>query len=270
MKCKIIYLSLTGNTKRATEKVKNGINKSGHECELLEIRDFTNTSEFNEFDFFGFMAPVHAFGVPTIFTRFLKTIPRINGKYAFIGATGATNFGSFFSNVNKILIEKGFTSIAKLSVYAPQTYTPLNSPGNEKYIYKDAELQKAYNFGINIFNEYNEIVLKKSKNPPKFTQIIGTSLFSMIANNDTSLRMLLGTIKINKETCTKCKICLENCAWNAIEIDSKTSFPKRIKNKCGGCCACINLCPEGALWTSSTKGKERYCEPSYKGYTKRS
>jgi len=269
MKCKIIYLSLTGNTKRAAERVKEGIVNSGHECELLEMRDFTNNSEFSGFDLFGFMAPVHAFGVPTIYSRFLRNLTRINSTYSFIGATAATNFGSFYSNINKILIEKGFTSFAKLSVYAPPSFTPWNPAGDKEHAYKETELKMAYNFGMNIFNEYNEIVVKKSKNPPKFTQNIGSSLFSMIANSDTSLRMLLGSIKITKDACTKCGICVDNCAWNAIKIDSQTSFPKRIKETCGGCCACINLCPEGALWNTKTKGKVLYREPNYKGYNKK-
>jgi len=267
MKCIIIYFSLTGNTRLAAIKVKNGIMDSGHECELLEMRDFNQNIDLINFDILGFMAPVHAFSEPTIFKRFLKKLPSID-KPAFIGATAASSFGNFYPNINEVLVSKGINVFAKLSVIAPPTYIPLKSKGSENSVYMDSELQKAFNFGQKLINEYEDIIIKRIKQIPKFKKDIGSSIISILANNDRSLRFAMGTIKIEKESCTKCGKCVDNCAWDAIVFESKDSYPKRIKNKCGGCYACINICPEGALWNISTKEKPRYIEPSYEGYLK--
>ena len=94
------------------------------------------------------------------------------------------------------------------------------------------------------------------------------SVISAVAG-DSALRFSMGTIKIDKEKCTKCGKCVDNCAWNAISINPENKFPKRNKNICGGCLTCINICPEGALWTVNTKGKVRYVESSYLGRQKR-
>jgi flavodoxin/NAD-dependent dihydropyrimidine dehydrogenase PreA subunit len=266
MKCKIIYFSANGNTKLAAENIEEGVVESGHECEIFEIRDIDEKFDYT-CDLLGFMCPVYAYKEPTVFTRYLKKLPNLNGKYAFICATAHSDFGNVFLLVNNLLKKKGIKTIATCKVYCPSSYTVYNTD-KLKYVFKETEIQKAFTFGTNLFTGYNEVVVNKSKEFPKFkSKFLKRFLASMISN-DFSLSFYLGTIKVDEILCKKCGICAENCAWGAI-TKKEGEFPKLDKGKCGGCCACINLCPNEALGTKKLKDKIKYHEPSYKGYKKK-
>ncbi|MHA1251470.1 MAG: 4Fe-4S binding protein, partial [Candidatus Helarchaeota archaeon] len=73
-------------------------------------------------------------------------------------------------------------------------------------------------------------------------------------SSDTNLRIYLGKIYVNTELCNKCGDCEKICPADAIKLDP---YPK-ISKKCTGCCGCINLCPNGALYTSKTKNRPTY------------
>ena len=267
MKCKIIYFSTSGNTKLAAENIKEGILESGHECEITEMRDVNDKFNFDNCDLLGFMSPVYAWKEPTVFNKFLKNLPQLNGKYTFISATAHSDFGNMFYSINKILKRKEITTISSCAIYAPCSYTVYNTDKYE-YDFKEEEIQKAFTYGSNLFNEYDEIVVKKTKKLPKFRKKFIKQFLSRLIGNDFALSFYVGTIKIDKNLCTKCGKCAENCAWNAITIE-EGAFPKIDKGKCGGCCACINLCPNEALGNNKIKGKIKYHETSYKGYKKK-
>jgi len=68
---------------------------------------------------------------------------------------------------------------------------------------------------------------------------------------------------INKEKCSKCGLCAENCATNAI-LHVKGQYPITFLNLCSGCKLCYKICPEDAIeedtkilgWTYETTSNE--------------
>jgi 2-oxoglutarate ferredoxin oxidoreductase subunit delta len=59
-------------------------------------------------------------------------------------------------------------------------------------------------------------------------------------------------IKIDKEHCKGCQLCLINCPKGLIKIDS--SLNKKgikpavfVKGRCNGCRFCAVICPDGAI-----------------------
>jgi hypothetical protein len=51
--------------------------------------------------------------------------------------------------------------------------------------------------------------------------------------------------QVNKEICTGCEVCVQNCPVNVIEIiDDKANVNQ---DKCIGCAMCIAVCPTGAM-----------------------
>lgn len=54
----------------------------------------------------------------------------------------------------------------------------------------------------------------------------------------------LNTWKINRELCTGCGICVEECQYNMILIDNDEAMKCDL---CGGDPVCVRFCPTGAL-----------------------
>lgn len=57
---------------------------------------------------------------------------------------------------------------------------------------------------------------------------------------------------VNSVTCTGCGVCVENCDFDAIELNKKA---KIIPEKCSGCAMCIAVCPFGSIripWEGGT------------------
>lgn len=76
---------------------------------------------------------------------------------------------------------------------------------------------------------------------------------------------------VNQSECISCKICLDNCAFDAISIDEE-SQKAHINDNCIGCAKCISVCPKQAIqipWSGNTspEAQERCAEHAF-GATK--
>ncbi len=266
MKCKIFYVSFTGNTKLAAERIKHGIITSGHACDLVEMREITGdltTDAIMGYEMIGFMSPVFGWREPSVWRKFLARIPRLESQPAFIGVTAGGGFGNYFYRVEKQLATKGIYCIDLVAITAPSSYVPWNK---HEEVYDERELVYAQEFGANLFLEYDRIVAKKKALPPSISINLRGAILGSFAGHDFTLRTPLGKITVDETRCIKCGICLANCAWGVIGMKVQETFPQFNMKKCGGCCACINLCPKDALRTKNTQGKIRFHEPSYKGF----
>ena len=113
MKNAIIYVfSGTGNTLIASKAIKEKFNKTNIECTIYNVRyPFLNIPDPNNYDVIGFGYPIHAFNTPRIFLNFIKKLPNVDDKLAFIFKTSGEPFWpnrvSSYSLV-KLLRKKGF------------------------------------------------------------------------------------------------------------------------------------------------------------------
>ncbi len=276
MKCSIIYLSLAGNTRLAAQKIQEGVQASGNLCEIFEMRDVEGRIDFLKDliannDIIGLMAPVYGFREPTIFRSFLKSLPPSSSKNfpVFIAGTATGHFSNFFHGIAKSIQKKKFWPIATLKVYAPRTYTIWNKPDLD-FEFKSSEQEKAREFGASLAENFEKIVVRGEQAPVEIKSSLGDKLNAMMSAHDSMLRMFVGKLEINNEKCTRCGLCVTNCAWGALSQeegqDGKLGFPILNKKACGGCCACVNLCPTEAIGNKKLADKIRYHEPSYKGY----
>jgi len=66
----------------------------------------------------------------------------------------------------------------------------------------------------------------------------------LIAKGKVEVPGLTG--KIDPELCAGCKICIANCAYNAIEFDERKKISRVNEVVCKGCGTCAAVCPSGA------------------------
>lgn len=58
------------------------------------------------------------------------------------------------------------------------------------------------------------------------------------------MKFLTSSLAVNKDKCAKCGICINNCPFNAIILDT---YPVIDRNKCRMCSCCVELCPQSAM-----------------------
>lgn len=71
----------------------------------------------------------------------------------------------------------------------------------------------------------------------------------------------MADLRVIKEKCTGCGICISSCPFGAIEIQNNIAV---ILPSCNFCGACVDACPEGALVLEKEEKKEKIKE-GYKG-----
>ena len=103
------------------------------------------------------------------------------------------------------------------------------------------------------------IVSKITKNDiEKPSRSFVLSIFTAFLTYGWQLGMAEGWKKIDKGKCTKCGLCAEKiCVSSAIKWKIG-EFPKINHLKCVGCSGCVNICPQGAIYTGWNKNKQPY------------
>ncbi len=70
-------------------------------------------------------------------------------------------------------------------------------------------------------------------------------------------------IRVNKEKCTGCKICVDVCPAGAIDINSQGKA--QINENCTLCRLCVKECPENAIEVIEEKKESKIDLSQYKG-----
>ncbi|GAB4306398.1 MAG: hypothetical protein Kow0069_03080 [Promethearchaeota archaeon] len=270
MKFLLVFLSMAGNTRRAALEVAEGLREGGNDVALVEVRDVRDDPEsLNEkiagVDAVGWMSPVYGFREPTIYRKFLRALPGAprDNFPAFVGATASSHHSAYFHYVAKALGRKGYLVFDVLALKAPSTYTCWNGP-KKSYVFAEEEKQRAREFGRALPTNLSSF-LGGSRTSPKIKASLINRLSAALTAHDFTLRFIVGKLWVDSATCKRCGICVKNCAWGAL-VEGDHGLPAWTRRKCGGCCACVNLCPSGSMRMKKLDRKVRYREPGYAGY----
>ena len=268
MKSIVIYFSQTGNTEKVAFAVQAGIKGAAGNCDIARIKD-ANPKRLYDYDLIGIGSPV--FEVINVW-EFLKELRFVGGKHVFLFCThgSAAKGGNFFYNAYKRIKPHGMTLIGTADWYGDcyllhHTY-PYPSKGHPDEI----DLKEAEDFG-------REMVLRSWKIaagetaliPPepeefKFTpgrgfpagvlpgmptplptpdgkppDILNSGPWKIISS-------LPSLVKYHKEKCLypKCRLCMENCPVDGIDLSVD---PPVIAKPCEYCEFCGRVCPTGAI-----------------------
>lgn len=234
----IIYFSQTKNTEKVAKEIATGIREKLIEVRLVNILDF-KIKNFKNYDFYGFGFPVFYYQLPFNIQEFLNKIPELNKPY-FLFSTYGANFGIAIMEGYKILKKKKMKFLGhfgSLGYDSFQIYKGLDI-GRGHPDKKD--LENARKFG-------NKIALKlKRKKIEEEKLKIDHTLFYFIKKllNKKNISFIMPQKIINKNLCSKCKLCVRNCPAEAIVSED---YPVFDEEKCIFCFFCEKICPAKAI-----------------------
>ncbi|MBI4721515.1 MAG: 4Fe-4S binding protein [Candidatus Stahlbacteria bacterium] len=254
MKGIIYYYSGSGNTKLACQYIVKKIKNIEIDIFNIVKDGIPNLEKYN---LVGFATFADFFGPPYLVQTFIENLPQQKDKLAFVFNTYGGMSGKTLKIFDKWVTAKGFKIIAYHSLHTPENYPPMIAKGRSN---KQAPSKKEMNEFNNFISDLDRllILLKKGKEIPKKKIKIGL-LDSLIPTfSRTKARKDMGEKYVDEQLCTECGKCEKICPYEAIKLSPSPTFNM---NKCYGCWACYNHCPDKAIYTKKYRGIGHYPEP---------
>lgn len=255
MKALALYETSTGNTEFGIEIIRAKLEKLGHECDVLRIKD-TNPKEVGDYDLYGFASAINAFGPLTPVYEFMKDLPQLPGKAGFVFSTVSGWPGQSHNMMASVMKKKGMTPLSDHFMVFQDSWPisrrldfilynivkpPLISgiKKTEAFAEKTAELAERFYQG-------ERLELPEYKVLPTFLWMQGVFAVKGVLG-----KAGLGR-SVDLDKCNNCGICAAVCPCSAIEINNGPIFSPA----CVGCWGCFNMCPQDAILS-------KYAPPRY-------
>ena len=214
--------------------------------------------EIQSYDVIGFATWTYFLRLPPFFEQFLNNLPIQKGKPAFLLSTFGVMPGQVLIKMKKILTTKGFAVMDGYSLHTPESYPLYILKGWDN---RDAptshELIEFESFTIRLTDHLQKIQAGHPMQPGK----IKLDIFSRLIPPPSliKIRQEMGTLAVDPVLCDQCGICKQVCLYEAIDDNLPPVF---IVEKCQGCWACFNHCPQQAIFTGRIRGQGYYCSPT--------
>lgn len=249
MKVLIIYFSQTKNTRHIAEYIHTGLQEAGCRAEMKSILEI-DIESLSGYDLVGLGSPVFYYKEPFNVSDFLGSLPHLNGQHWFVFCSHGNVIGNFFPSVTQKLQKKDAKIIGCYNSYAEITVPFYPQPSYTSGHPDASDFEKAKSFGRSMVQLHNRIN-QEAGAPIALNYPV--SSHHWITESQRLTRELLGQLLprllLDKETCSQCHQCEENCPVQGIDIEAE---PPRIQSPCIYCWHCVNLCPTQSIqadWT---------------------
>jgi len=247
----IIYLSLHGTTRKAAEALCASLMENGVPTDVYNLSEFKDKGDMEKlntmipsYPLIIFCSPTYFHHAPPLFTDFVKNIPDATCDQA---AAILSTFGGVYSGViqfdlAKILYEKKYSLIGGIKVLTVHCLTFQEKKPFYEGHPDETDLTAIREFGkqisIRVMNKnrqrYSPIAFKDK---PFLLNFIDDHIHKM-----KNLTWAMPGIKVKREKCTGCGLCVKNCPANNITLEQTAVHGK----DCTFCYSCVKICPSGA------------------------
>ena len=257
MRCIIVYFSQTGNTEKVAGAIQRGVAREAGNCEITRIKGI-RPEYLKDFDLIGLGCPIQGFVEPGIIHAYIYKMSGLQGKHVFPFATHGTRPEFFFPSIVPKLERKGLTVIGMFNCYAdveiPSMPRPYPTAGHPDSI----DLKEAEEFGNAMVERSRRIRAGETGLLPPLPTWSEYDVENYKLNR-AEKEIELGvpgkiarrgqskiTFKYDAQKCTypSCRLCIENCPMEGIDLSAK---PPVIGKPCMQCTACVEICPDKAI-----------------------
>jgi len=232
-----IYFSPTGNTKKI---VKQFVSKNKEiESTFIDITLKQNREKITELinfhklqpDYWIIGAPVYSGQIPKIVSEVFKNLDGKNIATIGIVTYGNKSFGISLKQLNTILSNQNFSTIALGAFIGEHSYSEKfnvarNRPNN-------LDLDESKEFGKTVFasdpykvNKYR--ITGKIDLIPKLMPKDGPKPY------------------VSLSKCNHCNVCVKNCPVSALDESTKMFLNKEKEKECLSCMSCVKKCRSNA------------------------
>jgi flavodoxin/ferredoxin len=243
MNVTLFYFSQTGNTRRIARAMAEVFSEAGYSARTLSLKKALPEDALDA-DVIGVGSPCFSSQAPTPIKNFLRSLPPIPGKPAFVFATSGTAPGRVLYDLYSILRDKGavvlggFLTRGTVRHPAPCLYGRLPDRPNAE------DLEQARRFAGEVVENLaaGRTDPLPGSRPDTFRLHKGFYDFVALISTDSAIRFLMPRPKLNPAACNQCRWCEFECPVHNIELHP---YPL-IGKECIRCYRCVNGCPHKA------------------------
>ena len=255
----ILYMTGTGNTRRAVETIKERLETAGWGVTAQEIRKGAALPPADrEGSLLVLAFPVLGLGMPALVRKVLRGLRGRTAATATkcadrppaaVFATWGGAPSAALWQAGRFLRSKGFSVIAAGGATFPFNWTQFVEPPNAS----EAGAQLAE--GDQAAVAFAELLLKKPDaspiRPAHAAALLGLPVFFLFSKIG---RFALAGLFAADQRCTACGACVLGCPARTIALRGKGSARRPSwKSGCQSCNRCINLCPKSAIQSSPVR-----------------
>jgi len=240
MQVLINYFSQTKMTETIAEKIAEAIKDLGHKC-VLKPFDKVTGADIKKSDIIGCGTPVHSWHIPYNYKEFLKELPELQGKKAFVFVTyGEVITANVLYDMAEILKNKGAVVLGGMKSIGLHNMPPLRRKGKGAGHPNEQDIQNARYFADRIINK-----AEKSGQDATYSLYIRRPLVNFMSPFMTpkAMNKAMPKIKVDEKRCDQCGVCQKVCPVDNIDMLPYPVF----KGDCLKCFQCSVSCPKEAL-----------------------
>jgi ferredoxin/flavodoxin len=245
----IIYISPHGTTRKAVEALAGSLVENGIQTVSRSLNDLKNDQEqvrtlIPSYALIVIAAPTYFHHAPPVFMDFVNNMPEAaDGQAAAILNTfGGVSSGVVQYDLAKILFKKKYRLLGGVQVLTEHCLTFQHAAPFHGGRPDETDLTVIRQFGKVLAVRLADA---GSQDYPPEAFKDKPPVLNFIDNYFNSLRAFawaMPGVKINRDTCTGCGLCLRNCPVGNITLEQVAVHGKN----CSYCYSCVRHCPSGA------------------------
>lgn len=244
MKIRIVCFSQTGNTRKVAKAMASVFSGAGHDVRILSL-DKASHDELADADLIGVGAPCFESQAPTPVRDFLKHLPEMDGKKAFVFSTSGGAPGRVLYDLARPLQDRGGDIVAGFLCRGTCFYPIPCLVGRFPDRPGEMDLTESEQFASALLDHIEsgvpgpmpETRQDAYRHGYGFYQIMGAIL------KDPLIRFLMPKPRAEPQACNECRWCVLECPTGSMRLDPKPV----ISDTCIRCYRCMTGCPENAL-----------------------
>ncbi|MFZ5569536.1 MAG: EFR1 family ferrodoxin [Thermodesulfobacteriota bacterium] len=243
MKIHIVCFSQTGNTRKVAKAIAGVCQEAGHAVKTIAFKKATH-ADVAAADLVGVGAPCFESQAPTPVREFLRGLPSLEGKKAFVFSTSGGAPGRVLWDLAGPLKTKGARVaggfLCRGTCYYPIPCLVGRFPGRPDR----SDLEQARRFATALLNHLasDSSGPMKDSRPEAFRHGLGLYHFMGAILKEPLMRFLMPMPKAG-DRCNSCAWCVNECPTKSIRLNPKPE----IAATCIRCYRCLNGCPEQAF-----------------------